>query len=120
MFLEEYNMSLVGEIIALFLLAIPILGDGDELHEKLTEKLGMPTVSSSKGYMWKKDGIKICLFKNGLINNRLRLTVPLTKEQNADSERLICSGVSYHNKLHSSATIKGNTWEDITNVLIKL
>jgi hypothetical protein len=112
-------MGLIGEIIALFLVAIPIVSqnDDDALFNEISEKMGSPNVVSKKGSMWKKDGVKICLFKEGIIGNRLRITVPLTKEQN-DPEKIMCLG--FHNQLLSTLTIKGNSWQDINDVIVNL
>jgi hypothetical protein len=117
-------MGLIGEIIALFLVAIPIVSENSEKQEpedslfaEISAKMGLPNLTSSKGSMWKKDGIKICLFNQGTITNRLRITIPLTKEQN-NSKELMCLG--FHNQLLSTLTIKGTSWEDITEVVTNL
>lgn len=115
--------SEIAEVITLLLLLLSdennIIDNDetDQLKNIIIEKMGNPVVSAKSGSYWRHDNIKISLFPENLIKDRLRITIQLGNEQTEMLMKKITTGECvlpfYFDYQNKTASFKGSDWEDI-------
>lgn len=85
----------------------------DQVYKTIEEKLGQPSFVSEKGCVWKKGDVKISLFNERVIKNRIRISFSMNCIESAD----ILNKCYYFDETNKRISFKGDTWEDIVKHL---